>query len=281
MAWRSHGKSHAELIENLRANKQIKTQRVFDAMLAVDRGFFTVEGVDDPTNSYMDKPKPIGFGATISAPHMHAQMCELLAARHPAAAPDSTTTGSAALRVLDVGSGSGYLTAVLAELFGPGARVVGVDHIPELVERSRTAVRACRPGLLDSGRVRLELTDGREGYPAAAPFDIIHVGAAAPEMPPALCEQLAPGGRMVVPVGAKGSMQRLVQVDKDAGGVLTESQISSVIFVPLTDSTSQLDKSKNSTKVSMLKLFLQHLASEQEKGSKGGGAAGGGGGGGK
>ena len=98
-------------------------------------------------------------------------------------------------------------------------------------------------------------------------------------MPPGLLAQLAPGARMVIPVGAKGAMQRLVQVDKDACGALAEREISSVIFVPLTDRQAQLDKTKNSTKVSMLKLFLQHLAEQEKKAKKGGGAAGGGGGG--
>ena len=222
----------------------------------------------------MDKPKPIGFGATISAPHMHAQMCELLAARHPPATGGDG--GGGQLRVLDVGSGSGYLTAVLAELFGPGACVIGVDHIPDLVERSRAAVRACRPDLLDAGRVALEQSDGRMGWAAGAPFDVIHVGAAAaPDVPPALLAQLAPGGRLVIPVGARGTMQTLVQVDKDAGGALTRRDISSVIFVPLTDAEAQLDKSRNSTKVSMLKLFLAHLAKQaKDEGGRGGGGSG-------
>ena len=130
---------------------------------------------------FRDCPQPIGWGITISAPHMHARALEELS--------DKLRPGS---RALDVGSGSGYLSVAMAQLVGSSGKVVGIDHIDGLVAWSRDNVR--RDGqqhLLDSGQLELHVADGFQGWAQAAPYDCIHVGAAPETIPSALKEQLA------------------------------------------------------------------------------------------
>ncbi|KRX63723.1 Protein-L-isoaspartate(D-aspartate) O-methyltransferase [Trichinella sp. T9] len=138
-------------------------------MLAVDRGFYT------DSRPYIDSPQSIGFAATISAPHMHAYALEML--------KDHLTEGN---RALDVGSGSGYLTACFAIMLGNSGKAVGIEHIPQLVEKSIQNVRNGNPELLSSGRVKLIVGDGRDGYAQDGPYDAIHVGAAAERVPQAV-----------------------------------------------------------------------------------------------
>ncbi|CAH1098955.1 unnamed protein product [Psylliodes chrysocephalus] len=173
MAWRSHGKTNAELVRNLRANGIIKSDIVENAMLAVDRGHYS------KVSPYMDAPQGIGYGVTISAPHMHAHALELL--------KEKLENGT---RALDVGSGSGYLTACMALMMGEKGIAVGIDHIAELVDMSLKNVSKSKQSLIQSGRVVLVTGDGRLGYPEYAPYDAIHVGAAAAVLPEALVEQL-------------------------------------------------------------------------------------------
>ncbi|XP_068040685.1 protein-L-isoaspartate(D-aspartate) O-methyltransferase isoform X4 [Anomalospiza imberbis] len=168
MAWKSGGASHSELIHNLRKNGIIKTDKVFEVMLATDRCHYA------KYNPYMDSPQSIGFQATISAPHMHAYALELLS--------DQLHEGA---KALDVGSGSGILTACFSRMVGPKGQVVGIDHIKELVDDSINNVKKDDPTLLSSGRVKLIVGDGRMGYAEEAPYDAIHVGAAAPVVPQA------------------------------------------------------------------------------------------------
>ncbi|GLH15847.1 Protein-L-isoaspartate(D-aspartate) O-methyltransferase [Gryllus bimaculatus] len=168
MAWRSHGKNNADMVRNLKANGIIRSSGVENVMLKVDRGKYA------KYNPYMDAPQGIGYGVTISAPHMHAHALELL--------KDHLTEGEHAL---DVGSGSGYLTVCMALMVGESGRAVGIDHIPELVEWSRENVAKDQPSLLTSGRVKLIVGDGRKGYEADGPYNAIHVGAAAPNLPEA------------------------------------------------------------------------------------------------
>lgn len=134
----------------------------------------------------MDSPQSIGFGATISAPHMHASACEsLLPFLYPGA------------KVLDVGSGSGYLTHVIAEMIKPHGRVVGVDHIQGLVDMANRNMAKSSDGacLLQSGAVKFVKADGRQGFQDEGPYDAIHVGAAAAEHHKTLVDQLKQPGR--------------------------------------------------------------------------------------
>lgn len=149
-------------------------------MLGVDRAHYA------PYAPYQDSPQSIGYRATISAPHMHASACESLL---PFLKPGS--------RVLDVGSGSGYLTHVLAELVKPGGVVVGVEHIQPLVDIGTANTRKSAEGreLMEAGGIRYVKADGRLGWKEEAPYDAIHVGAAASEVHAALVEQLKAPGR--------------------------------------------------------------------------------------
>ncbi|RMY64205.1 hypothetical protein D0864_12421 [Hortaea werneckii] len=180
MAWRSSGASNQALIENLASNGLITQGRVKQAMLGVDRAHYA------PASPYQDSPQPIGNRATISAPHMHAAACEsLLPYLRPGA------------RVLDIGSGSGYLTHVLAELVKPGGKVIGVEHISPLVELARRNTGKSVEGreLLESGAIRYVKGDGRLGWKEEGPYDAIHVGAAAAGQNRELVEQLRAPGR--------------------------------------------------------------------------------------
>jgi len=163
--------------------------------------------------AYDNRPLPIEHGQTISQPFVVALMTELLDLR-----PDHT--------VLEVGTGSGYQAAVLAELAG---HVCSIEVIPALAARAATALAA--QGCAD---VELRTGNGSLGWPERAPFDAIIVTAAARDVPPALVEQLRPGGRMVIPVGPPHGDQDLRLITKDTDGTVGRRSIIPVAFVPLT-----------------------------------------------
>jgi protein-L-isoaspartate(D-aspartate) O-methyltransferase len=186
----------------------IMDERVLAAIGSVPRELFVPEELR--SRAYADSALPIGHGATISQPTMVARMCEEL-----------RLTGGE--RVLDVGTGSGYQAAVLAEL---AAEVVGIERVPELAEQARAALAAA--GYPD---VEVHVGDGTLGLPERAPFDAIVVAAAAPRPPAALVAQLAPAGRLVVPVGSRRDQQLEVVIRTDSGSEVVRSVPCR--FVPL------------------------------------------------
>ncbi len=198
----------AELLAELR--EHVVDQRVLAAVAAVDRERFVPAA--ERAKAWRNEPLPIGLGQTISQPLVVARMCEALAV-------------SPGARVLDVGTGSGYHAAVLAAL---GARVWSVERHAALSEQAARNLAAA--GVTG---VELVVGDGGDGHPPAAPFDGVSVAARVDgEVPPALLDQLAPGGRLVAPLRA-GSAERLVLVRRGEDGMLERTDLEPVRFVPL------------------------------------------------
>ncbi len=185
--------------------------RVADALAKVKREAFVAPGTEPA--AYENRPLPIGHGQTISQPFVVALMTELLDLQP-------------AERVLEVGTGSGYQTAMLAEI---ADRVYSIEVIPELAERAAVALSS-----QGYANVELRTGDGGLGWPEQAPFDAIIVTAAAPDVPRALLDQLRPGGRMMIPVGPRHGDQELLLISKNAVGIGVRRSVLPVAFVPLT-----------------------------------------------
>lgn len=189
-------------------------ERVLQAMAKVPRHEFVPEAFR--ARAYENRPLPIGEGQTISQPFIVALMTDL-------AAVDRDSV------VLEIGTGSGYQAAVLAEL---AARVHTIEIVEPLGRRAAETLER-----LGYDNVFVRIGDGYRGWPEAAPFDAIVVTAAPDEVPRPLLEQLAPRGRLVIPVGAPGAVQSLRLIEKDAEGRLTERDVLPVAFVPFTRET--------------------------------------------
>jgi protein-L-isoaspartate(D-aspartate) O-methyltransferase len=185
--------------------------RVMDAIGRVSRHRFVPDTLR--LHAYENRPLPIGHGQTISQPYVVAVMTDLLALR-----PED--------RVLEIGTGSGYQAAILAELV---RSVCTIEIIEPLALEARERLEK-----LGYRNVEVKVGDGYDGWEARAPFDAIMVTAAASHVPPPLVRQLKPGGRMVIPVGASFMVQHLMLVEKRADGSITSRQILPVRFVPLT-----------------------------------------------
>lgn len=165
--------------------------------------------------AYLDEPLPIGHGQTISQPSLVALMTAALALK-----PTD--------RVLEIGVGSGYQTALLARLCG---RVYGLELVPELAQRAARTLKA-----LGIGNAEVRTADGAAGWPDAAPFDAVLAACAARELPPAVLDQLKVGGRLIAPVGPRLGPQMLVLLEKKAGGRVVETPLIPVRFVPMVGS---------------------------------------------
>jgi protein-L-isoaspartate(D-aspartate) O-methyltransferase len=190
--------------------RDITDARVLSAMATVPRHLFVP--ADLQSLAYQDTPLPIGHQQTISQPYIVALMSQLL----------SVKSGD---RVLEIGTGSGYQAAVLAEM---GVRVFSIEIIPELGQQ---AMQTLQP--LGYENIRLKIGDGYQGWPEHAPFDAIIVTCAPTQVPQPLQNQLAEGGRMVIPVGKKYH-QRLLLLTKTSG-MIKAQKVVDVRFVPMVD----------------------------------------------
>jgi protein-L-isoaspartate(D-aspartate) O-methyltransferase len=202
-------RTRARMVTRLRANG-IRDERVLAALGTVPRHLFVEEAL--ASRAYEDDALPIGFGQTISHPYVVARMIE--------AVLDTAPAGKA----LEVGTGCGYQAAVLAHVF---REVYSIERIKGLLERARKNLLALR-----LANLRLAHGDGYAGLEQAAPFHSIVVAAAAPRVPEALVQQLAAGGRMILPLASSSGEQRLVLIERRGRG-FKESGLDAVRFVPM------------------------------------------------
>lgn len=197
------------LAEQLQRRRTIDHEETIQAIRAVPRHEFVPEG--RKREAYVDRPLPIGSGQTISAPHMVAIMTDLLA-------PEPGE------RILEIGTGCGYHAAVTAELLEDGD-LYSVEFVPELAERARETLD--RLGY----DVHVRVGDGHEGWPEHAPYDGAYLTCATEAIPPALIEQVRPGGRIIAPIGTHS--QRLIRAKVGDDGVRTREDHGGVRFVQM------------------------------------------------
>ena len=198
------------MVDRQLRRRAITEPDILDAFRAVPREAFIGSGYAHL--AYGDHPLPIEAGQTISQPYIVALMIQAAAI-----GPDD--------RVLEVGSGSGYAAAVIGRI---ARQVIGIERQRDLVDASRDRVRN-----LGYANVEIVEGDGTCGHPDRAPYDAILAAASGSHVPAPLIEQLAPGGRLVMPLGDPGSVQRLVKVTKDENGEIQQSDLCAVRFVPL------------------------------------------------
>lgn len=204
-----------ELVVKLKKQGVLKTSVIIEAFLACDRKKFVPKEMR--LEAYVDAPLPIGFGQTISQPYTVAFMIELLQPQE-------------GQKILDVGFGSGWTTAILAKIVGPGGKVYGIEIIPEVYEFGKKNLAK-----FEYQNLELYNQNGWEGLPEKAPFERILVSAAAEEIPNKLKEQLAVGGRIVVPVGGNAFLfgQSIMLLKKIGRNEFEEENYPGFAFVPL------------------------------------------------
>ena len=205
------------------STKFISTEKVAYVMLEVDRFDFALK------DAYLNRPSYIGCNVNISAPHMHAFALEHLA--------PYCTKGA---KILDVGSGSGYLTVALSKMTNDTGLVVGVEHMPELYNLGIQNVKKHHSNLLTNKKIIFVNEDGRSGCKKYGPYKAIHVGAASEELPQQLIDQLDFNGRMFIPIGPKDGSQEIYLIDKDYNGKITYKSILGVCYAMLSDKETQL-----------------------------------------
>lgn len=200
-----------KMVQDQIEQRGIRDKAVLEAMSTVPRHHFVP--ADYRHRAYQDSPLPIGHGQTISQPYIVAAMTELV---RPAAT----------MKILEIGTGSGYQAAVLAQLVD---KVYTIEIVEPLAKGARQLLQ--REGY---DNISVRQGDGYFGWEQYAPYDAIVVTAAAQYIPPPLLEQLKPGGRMVIPVGSPFFVQRLMLIEKDADGEISSHSVMSVRFVPFT-----------------------------------------------
>ena len=203
-----------KMVANQLIMRDIVNERVLAAMRKIPRHEFVPENMRD--RAYADSPLPIGKGQTISQPYIVALMTQLVDPQRQH-------------KVLDVGTGSGYQAAVLAELTD---NVYSIEIVESLANAARDRLQK-----LGYRNISVRHGDGYHGWQSEAPFDVIVVAAAPDHIPQALIDQLAPGGRMVIPVG--DFYQELMMVEKDQNGKITKREIIPVAFVPMTGNATK------------------------------------------
>ena len=217
-----------ELIERLKNEVGVlQDPRLEAAFRAVDRRFFVPRELQG--EAYEDYPLPIGHGATISQPTTVAFMLEKLDARE-------------GQKALDIGSGSGYTTALLAHLVGPKGKVIGIEIVSELVALGQSNLIKCYSLIRENKRIKEasvpEIRKARQeavGLPEEGPWDRILVSAAAKKIPNELIEQLKPDGILVIPVGGQHEIQKILRIRKKPDGKIETEAYPGFVFVPLRD----------------------------------------------
>lgn len=274
-AWTCHGRNQKEMVQRLQQANIIQHSIVAEIMNQVDRKHYVPQEQQQHKNTidpWKDTPVVTLHGQTISAPHMHAHALELM---YPYLQPPSPTTQTQpftsttptmeSVKILDVGCGSGYLTACLGRWIQfrnqhwnnsrnnqnlvaheqsspPSSTVFGIDIHSDLVEQARQNINRADADLLQSGIVQLQTANGWDGMIQQAPFDIIHVGAAAEHLPEQLAMQLKVGGLLIIPIGSQNGAQTLYKVERIHGDTIPSS-LQSVSLSPPTTTT----KPKHST----------------------------------
>lgn len=228
--WPRNFTSNEALVQKLKHSGVIHSDAVYRAMIRTDRAKYVAQsathdgGYVGLLEAYHDVPHPIGYHQTISAPHMHAHAMELgydaiKEMRNP--------------RILDVGAGSGYLTACLGRLVeNQDGLVFGLEIIPGLVQLAKKNIQLQDGDLLERGIVSVRCHNGWDGLANEAPFHFIHVGAAAESPPQALLDQLAEGGRLVLPLDQARGGQVFVEITRQ-GNVFSQRRLFGVCYVPL------------------------------------------------
>uniref|UniRef100_A0A8D8WJR1 protein-L-isoaspartate(D-aspartate) O-methyltransferase n=1 Tax=Cacopsylla melanoneura TaxID=428564 RepID=A0A8D8WJR1_9HEMI len=258
--WRHE--SNDEMIQALKQFNHIQSPQVESVMRSIDRRRFIERPIMN--NPYWDIPQSLGFGSVMSSPKVHAQALEIL--------KEHLKPGA---RVLDIGSGSGYLTACMAHMVGPKGKVYAVEHIEDLVEQANRTMHTYYPNLMEHGRVEFVAGDGREGHKEGAPYDVIYVGGAVHYYPFKLIQQLAAGGKLLSPVGEYGEQSLMFYAKHSKDLHISGKALGDTKYMHLADKDQQLAlwkpiiSNKNYPKVDPIYILVQKkLRDKQEKDAK-------------
>ena len=216
-------KTMDELMQELVRDKWVQSEKLFEVMRLIDRADFS------PIRPYQNRAQQIGCNVVISAPLLHAYCLQAL--------EGFLTEGST---VLDIGFGSGYLTVAMSKMMNDKGKVIGIEHIKDLYNWGIDNMNKNHSDLIESKKIELVLGDGRQGYKNKAPYKCIHVGAASRQVPNEILDQLAFGGRLVMPLGVPND-QYIYCIDKDLKGKINITKGLSVCYVSLTSVKNQLN----------------------------------------